>query len=62
MKFRTEITPARWRESIGYDDTILSLGSCFANNIAAKLAELKGKEIVEIAETTTQNAEKLFGI
>lgn len=41
MKFRTEITPTRWRESIGYDDTILSLGSCFANNIAAKLAERK---------------------
>ena len=41
MKFRTEITPVRWRESIGYDDTILSLGSCFANNIAAKLAERK---------------------
>lgn len=41
MKFRTEITPAHWVRPIGYDDTILSLGSCFANNIAAKLAERK---------------------
>lgn len=41
MKFRTEITPARWAETVGYNDTILSLGSCFANNIAAKLAERK---------------------
>lgn len=41
MKFRTEITPTHWAETIGYDDTILSLGSCFANNIAAKLAERK---------------------
>ena len=41
MKFRTEITPTRWAETIGYNDTILSLGSCFANNIAAKLTERK---------------------
>lgn len=41
MKFRTEITPKPWAEKIGYDDTILSLGSCFADNIATKLAERK---------------------
>lgn len=41
MKFRTEITPVRWTRSIGYADRILSLGSCFADNIATKLAERK---------------------
>ena len=31
-------------------------------HIAAKLSELTGRDIAEIAETTTRNAEKLFGI
>lgn len=41
MKFRTEITPARWAKPIGYDDTILCLGSCFATNIAERLTHRK---------------------
>lgn len=36
--------------------------SGYIPHIAAKLAELTGQEIELIAETTTQNAEKLFGI
>ena len=36
--------------------------SSYIPHIAAKLAELTGKDMAEIAETTTQNAEKLFGI
>lgn len=36
--------------------------SSYIPHIAAKLSELTGKETEEIAETTTQNAEKLFGI
>ena len=36
--------------------------SSYIPHIAAKLAELAGKDIEEIAEITTQNAEKLFGI
>lgn len=37
MKFRTEIEIDRWSRTIGYDDNILTLGSCFANNIAERL-------------------------
>lgn len=36
--------------------------SSYIPHIAAKLAELTGRETAEIAETTTRNAEKLFGI
>lgn len=36
--------------------------SSYIPHIAAKLSELTGKDIAEIAETTTHNAEKLFGI
>ena len=36
--------------------------SSYIPHIAAKLAELTGKDIAEIAETTTRNAETLFGI
>ena len=36
--------------------------SSYVPHIAAKLAELTGKDIAEIAETTTRNAETLFGI
>jgi TatD DNase family protein len=36
--------------------------SSYIPHIAGKLAELTGKDIEEIAEATTQNAEKLFGI
>ncbi len=36
--------------------------SAYIPHIAAKLAELTGKEIGEIAAQTTDNAEKLFGI
>jgi TatD DNase family protein len=36
--------------------------SAYIPHIAAKLAELKGIDIEQVAEQTTQNAEKLFGI
>ena len=36
--------------------------SSYIPHIAAKLSELTGRDIAEIAETTTRNAEKLFGI
>ena len=36
--------------------------SGYIPHIAAKLAEITGKDIEEIAETTTTNAQKLFGI
>ena len=36
--------------------------SSYIPHIAAKLAELTGREIEEVAEITTRNAEKLFGI
>lgn len=36
--------------------------SSYIPHIAAKLAELTGKETAEIAAVTTENAEKLFGI
>lgn len=39
MKFRTEIDIKAWQQPIGYDDCIMSLGSCFATNIASKLSE-----------------------
>ncbi|MBQ6613674.1 MAG: GSCFA domain-containing protein [Alistipes sp.] len=41
MKFRTEVEVAPWHQKINYNDTILSLGSCFATNIAERLAERK---------------------
>ena len=36
--------------------------SSYIPHIAAKLAELTEKDIAEVAETTTENAHKLFGI
>ena len=36
--------------------------SAYIPHIAAKLAELTGRSIEEIAAQTTQNAETLFGI
>ena len=41
MKFRTEIEVAPWQQKIGYGDTIMCLGSCFATNIGERLAERK---------------------
>lgn len=41
MNFRTEIDIDRWQQPIDYHHKILSLGSCFADNIAAKLSENK---------------------
>ena len=41
MKFRTEIEVAPWREPIDYDHKITCLGSCFASNIATRLARRK---------------------
>lgn len=39
MKFRTEIDIKPWKEPLEYSHRILSMGSCFATNIAAKLSE-----------------------
>ena len=41
MKFRTEITPAPLAERIDYSSEILSLGSCFADEIASRLCRAK---------------------
>lgn len=41
MKFRTEIEVAPWAEPIGYNQRIVSLGSCFATNIAQRLHDRK---------------------
>ena len=41
MKFRTEIDIKPFDHTIDYSDTILSLGSCFATNIAERLRERK---------------------
>ena len=41
MKFRTEIEPSPSGVQIGYENRVLTLGSCFAAHIAGKLAEAK---------------------
>ena len=41
MKFRTEIEVAAWSHPIDYNHNIVSLGSCFADNIARILARYK---------------------
>lgn len=41
MKFRTEIEPAPRSVRIGYDNRILTLGSCFAAHIAGRLSAAK---------------------
>lgn len=41
MKFRTEIEVSPWQEPINYNHKITSLGSCFATNIATRLARRK---------------------
>ena len=43
MKFRTEIEIKPWQKRIEHSDSILSLGSCFATNIAQRLLERKFK-------------------
>jgi hypothetical protein len=41
MKFRTEIKPDKIKSQITYGDSILALGSCFAENIGSRLDALK---------------------
>lgn len=41
MKFRTEIAVTPWQHPIDYSHTIVSLGSCFATNIAERLSRCK---------------------
>ena len=41
MKFRTEIESSPSGVQIGYENRVLTLGSCFAAHIAGKLAEAK---------------------
>ena len=38
MKFRTEIEPVKTRHSIGIDQPLLMLGSCFTDNVGQRLA------------------------
>ena len=41
MKFRTEIEPSPARATLGYENRLLTLGSCFAVTIAERLARAK---------------------
>lgn len=41
MKFRTEIAVTPWQHPIDYNHSIVSLGSCFATNIAERLRKCK---------------------
>lgn len=41
MQFRTTVKIESLKQKIGHNDSILSLGSCFANNIASRLAAAK---------------------
>lgn len=41
MKFRTEIENTRFATGIGYDNRIFAVGSCFADNIAARMTDAK---------------------
>lgn len=41
MKFRTEIRLRPYRATIGYENRLLSLGSCFADAVARRLAAAK---------------------
>ena len=41
MKFRTEIAIKQWKNTIDHSHNILSLGSCFADNISRHLAYYK---------------------
>ena len=41
MKFRTEIEVKPFARQFGYDDTLFAAGSCFAENISARLAAAK---------------------
>lgn len=41
MKFRTEIEPSPVGATLGYENRILTLGSCFATAVAARLARAK---------------------
>ncbi len=41
MKFRTEISPEQSASKLSYDDKLMSLGSCFAQNIGGRLKSLK---------------------
>lgn len=41
MKFRTEIVPGPYPFRLGYANRILSLGSCFADEMARRLAQAK---------------------
>lgn len=43
MMFRTELQLKPWSERLDYHSRIMSLGSCFANNIANRLAASKFK-------------------
>lgn len=45
MKFRTEVNIPKWPFTIDHSHTIVSLGSCFANNIAAYLSRRKFRVI-----------------
>ena len=41
MMFRTELKLKPWSEPLDYSSRIVTLGSCFANNLAQRLARSK---------------------
>ena len=41
MEFRTTLNPTKSNITIGYDDSILTIGSCFAENMGARLSALR---------------------
>ena len=41
MEFRTTLNPTKSNLNIGYYDSILTIGSCFAENIGARLTALR---------------------
>ena len=45
MEFRTALNPTKSNISIGYDDSVLTLGSCFAENMGARLGALHFKTL-----------------
>lgn len=46
MKFRTEILPKKQGLTIGYSNRIVSLGSCFAENVGMRLADREFETVI----------------
>ena len=46
MKFRTEIIPKKQGLTIDYSNRIVSLGSCFAENVGMRLADREFETVI----------------